>query len=485
MWRDGVLPAPPPHHSTTPTLSSVNLVKNSRHALDISSLSSEGQGIAELKGRMVLIDRVLPGERVDVKLIKVARNYAVGRLLHVVTPSADRISPFCEAFTRCGGCTLQHLAYAAQCRLKTARLREAIFQAGLSDHIRVRDMLAMANPRQYRNKGQYPIARKDSQVRMGFYARHSHDIVEHTMCDVQPAIMTPIRDTVREFLTTRQVDIYDEITHAGLVRHLVIRYGMATGECMVVLVINGEALSHQQEFVVSLTKRIPDIVSIQINHNTDDTNAVLGQTSEVLWGKSTIRDRLEDLWFDISPNSFYQVNPQQTEVLYRIVQEYAGLHGTEMVFDLYCGIGTIAIWLARHAGHVYGIDTVSQAIQDASRNAVRNAVTNVEFLNGAAEELFPAMVGQGMAADVVVLDPPRKGCDQILLETLASCRPERIVYVSCHQKTLLRDLEFLEHHGFYCKEIQPVDLFPHTMHVECVANIVRRNGVLGLNCREA
>jgi 23S rRNA (uracil1939-C5)-methyltransferase len=333
----------------------------------------------------------------------------------------------------------------------------------------------MANPRRYRNKAQYPIARKDGGVRMGFYARHSHTIIEHPACDAHPPVMTRIRDVVREFLATRQVSIYDETTHSGLVRHLLIRRGMATGECMVVLVINGEALPYQQGFVKSLTETIPDIVSIQLNYNTSDTNNILGQTSEVLWGKSTVRDRLGDFWFDISPNSFYQVNSQQAEVLYRTVQQYAGLHGTEMVFDLYCGIGTIALSLARHTGYVYGIDAVPQAIQDASQNAAENGVKNVGLLTGAAEQCFPDMVRQGIPADVVILDPPRKGCDRALLEALAACRPKRLVYVSCNPKSLLRDLALLNQHGFRCVEMQPVDMFPHTMHTECVASIIRQS----------
>jgi 23S rRNA (uracil1939-C5)-methyltransferase len=241
---------------------------------------------------------------------------------------------------------------------------------------------------------------------------------------------------------------------------------------MVVLLINGETLPFQQELVKSLTETMPDIVSIQLNYNTSDTNTIVGRTSEVLWGKSTIRDRLGDFWFDISPESFYQVNSQQAEALYRTVQQYAGLHGTEMVFDLYCGIGTIALWLARHAGYVYGIDTVPQAIQDASRNAAGNGVKNTGFLTGAAEECFPDMVRQGIPADVVVLDPPRKGCDRALIEALAACRPKRLVYVSCNPKSLLRDLAWLNRHGFRCAEVQSVDMFPHTMHTECVAHLI-------------
>ncbi len=447
------------------------LLKNSRHTLDVLALSSEGQGLGELDGRQVIVDGALPGERVAVKLIKVAENYAVGRLNDVLTPSHDRVIPFCAAFRRCGGCTLQHLEYTAQCRLKTDMLRASLAQAGLVSAVPVLDMLGMSLPRQYRHKSQYPVASVRDAVRMGFYARHSHEIIEHAECDVQPAVMTRIRDVVRAFLEDRQISIYDEGAHRGLVRHVLIRRAMATGECMVVLVMNGTTLPYLEELVARLTGRFPTMTGILVNRNTQKTNSILGSTTDVVWGAATIMDKLGGQWFEISPHSFYQVNPQQTEVLYRQVRQYADLQGDETVFDLYCGIGAIALSLARCAGVVYGIDTVPDAIHNAERNAGRNNVTNAKFVTGAAEQVFPKMIRQGLSADVVILDPPRKGCDTALLAALAVCRPRRIVYVSCHPKTLIRDIEILERQGYRCVEIQSVDMFPHTMHVECVAKL--------------
>ena len=447
----------------------VALIKNSRHTLNIQALASDGQGRGELDGCRIMVDGALPGERVAIKLIKVAGDYAVGRLNDVLVPSPNRVVPFCKAFRRCGGCTLQHLDYAAQCRVKTDTLRELLARAAWSASIPVHDMLGMPVPRRYRNKAQYPIAKVRSTVRMGLYARHSHDIIEHAECDVQPAVMTRIRDIVRDFLEARDMSIYDEGTHQGLVRYLLIRHARQTDECMIVLVLNGSGLPDHQELIATLTEHVPNVSGILLNRNTQITNSILGPATEVLWGAATIRDKLGDAWFDISQHSFYQINPQQTEILYQQVRQYADVHGGETVFDLYCGIGTITLSLARHAGMVYGIDSVPQAIQDATRNAARNNVTNATFLTGAAERVFPEMIRAGRSADVVVLDPPRKGCDAALLAALAVCRPKRVVYISCYPTTLIRDLGILEQQGYRCVEIQPVDMFPHTMHVESVA----------------
>ncbi len=450
----------------------MTLIKNSRHTLDISALDSDGRGLGELDGHRILADGALPGERVAIKLIKVAGDYAVGRLNDVLVPSPNRVVPFCNVFRRCGGCTLQHLDYAAQCHVKTGTLRELLARTEWSASIPVLDMLGMSVPRRYRNKAQYPIAKIRGTVRMGLYARHSHDIIEHVECDVQPAVMTRIRDIVRDFLDERDISLYDEGTHQGLVRYLLIRHARQTDECMVVLVLNGNGLPGRQDLIATLTEQVPNLCGILLNRNPQVTNSILGPTTEVVWGTATIRDKLGDAWFDISPHSFYQINPQQAEILYQQVRQYADLHGGETVFDLYCGIGTIALSLARQAGIVYGIDSVPQAIQDAACNAARNNVTNAEFATGAAEQVFPDMIRQGLSADVVVLDPPRKGCDAALLTALAACRPKRIIYVSCSPKSLLRDLEILAHQGYRCVEIQPVDMFPHTMHVESVANII-------------
>lgn len=465
------------------------LQKNHHLTLDITALSADGQGLGEAKGRPILVNGALPGERVAVKVIKVTARHAVARLNEVLTASPDRVRPFCNVFGRCGGCTLQHLAYAAQCRLKTERLREQLAGIPTGAPLRqlagrdagaptdsgapalVHGIIGMNAPRRYRHKAQYPVAFARNAARMGLYARHSHQIIEHADCDVQPPVMTRIRDVARDFLNARRISIYDETTQRGLARHLLIRCAKATGECVVTLVLNGDRLPHGDEFAAALTHQVPAVTGIVLNRNIHATNRILGPDDETLWGSATLVDRLGDQWFEMSPQSFYQVNPQQTELLYEYVERYAGLTGSEQVFDLYCGIGTIALRLARRAGRVHGIDSVPQAIQDAGRNARRNHIANAEFTTGAAERVFPAMIRQGRSADVVILDPPRKGCDRALIEAVAGCDPGRVVYVSCHPDSLIRDLAIFEQFGFCCTAIQPVDLFPHTMHVECVARI--------------
>lgn len=447
------------------------LVKNSYHTITITGMTSEGLGTGILEGIPVIVKKALPGELVNIKIIKITPTLAIGKLIEIINPAADRVDPFCKIFSRCGGCSLQHLGYESQVRFKTERVRELAGTAAAFTNIIIHKTLGMDTPLHYRNKALYPVGQKGGAPVLGFYANRSHDIVEHSTCDIQPEIVNTIRAAVRDFLLTYKISLYDETRHVGLARHLMVRASVKTGEIMVVLVINGSHLPRQALFVKQLTTKVPGITSIILNSNLEDTNAILGETNRVLYGKSVITDILGDLRFEVSPGSFYQVNPAQTEVLYRKVLEYAELSETETVVDLYCGIGTISLFLASHANKMYGVEIVEEAVQDAIRNAHVNGITNADFFQGAAEDGLPRMIQQGVTPDVVLVDPPRKGCGERVLETLCHIRPKRLIYVSCDPKTLIRDLDFLAAHGFHVAEIQPVDMFPHTTHVECIARL--------------
>ncbi|GAK49979.1 23S rRNA m(5)U-1939 methyltransferase [Candidatus Moduliflexus flocculans] len=450
------------------------ILKNSIHRLDITHLNDDAQGIGLLEGKPIIVEGVLPGERVEIKAIKIAKAYVVGKLQTILRPSPDRMTPFCPVFDRCGGCSVQHLAYPAQLALKTRRVREFTARLPATTPIVVHDTLGMAQPRHFRHKAQYPVMPGHNGVALGFYAKHSHRLIEHRVCGVQADTLNHARDIVKEFLETWRVSIYDETRHEGLVRHLVMRSALHTGEMMMTLVINGDELPHQRELIQTVTRAMPNVTGILLNSNRERTNIILGSRMELIYGVPQIRDQIGELTFAISPLAFYQVNPAQTEILYAKALEYAALTGEETVFDLYSGIGSLSLFLSRHARQVYGVEIVEDAVRDAIDNARLNSCKNVEFFSGAAETVIPDVVEQGLRADVVVLDPPRKGCEPAVLDTIIRMSPQRIVYVSCHLASLFRDLRVLVEHGYAVAEIQPVDMFPHTPHVECVASLVRR-----------
>jgi len=447
------------------------LTKNSCHRVRITELSPRGVGIGTLEGLPIFVDRALPGERVDIKLIKVTSRYSVGRLVDIRNPSDERVEPFCPVFHRCGGCSLQHLSYKGQLAWKTEQVREQLVNVRRVDNVRISQAIGMAEPLHYRNKAQYPFTRKKGRILAGFYAKRSHEIIEHVACAIQFDQINAITTVIREFLMAHNVSIYDEARHQGLLRHIMIRVGRRSGEIMVVLVLNGRGFPQQNDLIASLRKTFPDITGIVLNINQAQTNVISGKEYFTIYGKSTLRDQLGEYQFDISPNSFYQVNPVQTERLYRKVIELAELRRDDVVADLYCGIGTLSLWLAHHAQIVYGVERNENAVRDARKNAVLNGFTNLEFMEGAAEVALSALVSQGIRLDVIVVDPPRKGCEDTLLKTIAAVQPKRIMYVSCNPATLARDLSFLAQHGFQVVEIQPIDMFPHTTHIECVAKI--------------
>ncbi len=448
--------------------------QNKTFKIDITGLTHEGQGVGKIEGFVVFVDGVLPGENVDIKIVKQTKSYAVGRLVNINNSSADRVKPFCPVYDKCGGCAVQHMSYQAQLNFKKDTVLQNIRRIGGLQNIKVNNTIGMENPFKYRNKVQYPVGSDNGEISIGFYETRSHNIIDSNLCDIQPDESNNIRDVVRDFCKDAGIAIYDEKTGKGLLRHVMVRKGFKTGEIMVVLVINGDKLVKSDELVNKLLENFPDIKSIILNVNTRNTNIILGDKNICIYGQKYITDYIGSFKFEISPLSFFQVNPIQTEVLYEKALEYAGLSGNETVFDLYCGIGTISLFLSTKAKRVVGVEVVTDAISDAKRNAEINGVSNVEFLVGEAEKVIPELYAQGVKADVVVVDPPRKGCDEVLLNTLVEMQPQRIVYVSCNPSTLARDLKYLTEHGFEAKEVQPVDMFPWTGHVESVALIERK-----------
>lgn len=451
--------------------------KNEYYEIDIHGLGHEGEGVGKVDGFTVFVPRALPGERVKVKIVRTQKTYANGRLIDVLSGSADRAEPPCSIFHRCGGCQLQHMTYEAQLRHKKQTVVDALTRIGKlnMDDVTVHDTLGMDNPWEYRNKAQVPLGEIDGRLAVGFYAPRTHDIIEMQSCGIQHPYNDDIVHTTKEILQGLGIKSYDEQTGKGLVRHIIGRVGFHTGETMVVLVTNGRKIQNVEALVDRLRAKVPHLVSIVQNVNTQQTNVIFGRETITLWGKDSITDTIGDIKFEISARSFFQVNPVQTEVLYGKALEYAELTGAETVIDAYCGIGTISLFLAKKAKEVYGVEIVPEAIEDAKKNAALNGLTNARFEVGEAETVIPKWHEEGIKPDVLVVDPPRKGCDERLLETIAAMQLDRVVYVSCNPSTLARDLQYLEQHGYKTVEVQPVDMFPHTFHVECVARLVRKD----------
>ena len=446
------------------------------YTVDITGMNHEGQGVGRIENFTVFVDGAIEGETVEVKIVLVKKSYAVGKLKRIIKPSANRIPPFCPAFKKCGGCSLQHMNYKAQLDFKTNLVRENIKRIGKLDDVIINETLGMEQAQFYRNKAQFPVGVVNGKPSIGFYASRSHDVIDNTACGIQHEISDQVRGIVREFILEKGISAYSEQTGTGLVRHIVVRTGFKTGEVMVVVVINGKDLPHKERLIQLLSEGIEGLKSIILNINTKNTNVIMGDKNIRIFGQDTITDYIGRFQFKISPLSFYQVNPLQTEVLYSKALEYAKLTGNETVFDLYCGIGTISLFLSEKAKKVYGVEVVEDAVIDARENAALNGVGNAEFIVGEAEKVIPEMYRHGISADVVVVDPPRKGCDEVLLKTLVDMQPGRIVYVSCNPSTLARDLNYLDRNGYKAVEAQPVDMFPHTAHVEVIILLQKLKG---------
>ncbi|EOU1756777.1 23S rRNA (uracil(1939)-C(5))-methyltransferase RlmD [Clostridium perfringens] len=452
--------------------------KNKEYIFDIISQGYEGEGIAKIDNKYpIFIEGALKGEKVKVRIVKVNKNFAYGKLMEVLEASEERVNPPCAIYKRCGGCKLQHASYKAQLDFKWDRVKDCVSKIGKLDPSIVKYPLGMEEPWRYRNKVQLPIGLINGEVKIGFFAPRSHDIIDMESCLIQDEIGDKVVKLTREWIekfNIRPYNVDGEYDEKGIVRHIMIRRGFTTNEVMVVLVTNGEKLPHKEEFVDLMVKNIPGIKSVIQNINSKKTNVILGLESKTLWGEDTISDYIGDFRFNISPLSFFQVNPTQTEVLYGKALEYANLTGNEEVFDAYCGTGTITLFLSQKAKKVYGVEIIPQAIDNAWINAKENKVENVEFFVGESEVVIPDLINKGVKADVVVVDPPRKGCDKKLLDAITNIDAKKIVYVSCDPSTLGRDLKVLEDNGYKTLEVQPVDMFPNTSHVENVAKLIKK-----------
>ncbi len=446
--------------------------KGKKYEIEIHSLGSTAEGVGRFKDFTVFVPYTLPGEKVEVLIEEVKKSYAKGRALQVLRKSGDRIEPKCAIYDTCGGCQLQHLSYTAQLKVKRQQVIDAVTRIGKQSDVPVHPTLGAAGPWNYRNKMQFPIGRSKGRTIIGCFAQGSHDIIDTKNCYIQKECNNDVVNAMREIVDKLGIPVYNEDRHTGILRHVIGRVGQ-NGECMVVLVTAVKDLQRSKDIVRMLRERLPKLVSVQQNVQTYRNNVIMGRDTKLLWGKPTILDRLGSLTFHISPRSFFQVNTDQAEVLYGKALEYANLTGKETVIDAYCGTGTITLFLAQKARKVYGIEIVKPAILDAEKNARDNHVKNAEFIVGDATVVMPRLYKQGVHADVIVVDPPRAGCTPTVLETFANMKPKRIVYVSCNPASLARDIAILDGMGYKAQEIQPVDMFPHTSHVESIALIVR------------
>ena len=466
--------------------------KNEIVKVKIEDIGVGGEGIGKVDGYTLFIKDAIIGDVVEAKVMKAKKNYGYARLMNVLTPSKDRVEePVCSMARKCGGCQIQEMKYPAQLAFKEAKVRGNLERIGevpteLLDQI-MHPAVGMdgegMQPFRYRNKAQFPIGTdKDGRVIAGFYAGRTHDIIANTDCALGVEQNKEILEIILQYMRENKIKSYDEKTGKGLIRHALIRYGFKTKEIMVCLVVNGKKLPKAERLIEKLIQS-EGMTSITISPNTRRDNVIMGDSYEILWGQGYITDYIGNVKYQISPLSFYQVNPVQTEKLYGLALEYADLKGDETVWDLYCGIGTISLFLAQKAKQVYGVEIVPQAIDDAKENAKINAIDNAEFFVGKAEEVLPEYYaeyerehnGETAHADVIVVDPPRKGCDETLLETIVKMQPEKVVYVSCDSATLARDLKYLCANGYEITVCRGVDQFPQSVHVETVVLMSKVN----------
>ena len=474
--------------------------KNDIVTVKIEDIGTEGEGIGKLEGFTLFVKDAVMGDVVEARLVKVKKNYAYARLEKVLTSSPLRVKPVCPYHKQCGGCQIQAMSYEAQLQFKENKVKNNLVRIGGFDQIFIESVMesvvGMEQPWHYRNKAQFPVGTdKDGRIITGFYAGRTHSIIANTDCALGVEENEPILQKVLAYMQNESISAYDETTGQGLVRHILIRKGFTSGEIMVCLVINGKNLP-KEDRLVSTLREIPGMTSIWLNYNTKNTNVIMGTEGRVLWGQNTITDVIhrrsieeinsgkdclrydskenapQGITFAISPLSFYQVNPIQTEKLYSLALEYAGLTGEETVWDLYCGIGTISLFMAQCAKEVHGVEIVPQAIEDARKNAERNHIENATFYVGKAEEVLPRLYEEEhIFADVICVDPPRKGCDEACLNTIIKMAPKRIVYVSCDSATLARDLKYLCENGYEIRKVRAVDQFGQTVHTETVVRL--------------
>ena len=449
------------------------VVKNETIELEIGAQGSDGQGIGRHKGFVVFVPFALPGELVEVLIIKVASGYAIGKLIKVLRAAPGRAEPRCGVFRRCGGCQLQHMDYPLQLEFKRGQVAEALRKIGGIADPDVLPVIGMDEPWRYRNKGIFPVGAGIAGLFMGMYAPRSHDIVAVEDCPLQPKAASDAMAAVRRWAERNGVAAYDERTGEGHLRNVMVRVFAETGESMAVVVTNGQALPAAEELVSELQSAVPGLAGVIQNINTDRTNVVLGSRYRVIWGSETVGAKLGDLSYAVGHRSFFQVNTVQMVRLYQAAADLAALRGTELLIDAYCGVGTIGQFMASAAGRVIGIESVPQSVDEARRSAVRNGIKNAEYICGKAEEVLPDLVRRGLEPDVILMDPPRKGSDERFLDAAAGTGAARIVYISCNPATMARDIRYLAGKGYRLQTVQPVDMFPQTADVECVCLLTR------------
>lgn len=461
------------------------LKKDDMLELQIQDMGIDGEGIGKVEGITLFVKDAIIGDKILAKVMKMKKNYGYARMMEILAPSPYRVEPKCEFHRQCGGCQMQVLDYAKQLEFKENKVKNNLIRIGGFENAEelMEPIIGMETPYYYRNKAQFPVGRdKDGKIVTGFYASRTHSIIPNRNCHLGADINKQVLDIVIDFMESNGIEPYDEKTGTGLVRHVLIRKGFTTGQVMVCLVVNGKKMPFAELLVEKLCA-LEGMTSITLNVNQKNTNVILGEELILLWGQDYITDTIGDIKYQISPLSFYQVNPVQTEKLYQTALDYAGLTGEETVWDLYCGIGTISLFLAQKAKQVNGVEIVPQAIENAKNNAVLNGISNAEFFVGKAEEVLPEFYereskkGSGTESDkissmlypdVIVVDPPRKGCDEKCLETIVKMQPQKVVYVSCDSATLARDLKYLCENGYELKKVRPVDMFPQTVGIENV-----------------
>ena len=450
-------------------MNKIPVQKNKEYTVEILDNGFEGEGIAKIDNFTIFIPGAVKGERVKILVLKVLSSHAFGKIIEILEKSNSRIDVDCSTYKRCGGCNLRHVDYETTLLMKKAAVQSLVNKT-LKNKIEVENVIGMNEPFYYRNKAQYPIGLdKNNNVVTGIFAERSHEIIPMHECFIQNKVSQDIAKAVVDFINQNNISVYDEKTGKGLFRHVVVRGGIKSNQIMCVLVINGKKIPKENKMVEFLLDRFPQITTVVKNFNMKNTNVILGYENESIYGSGFIEDKLGDYTFKISPLSFYQINPIQTEILYKTAIDMANLKGNEVAVDLYCGIGTISLFLSKFVKKVYGIEIVPQAIQDAKQNAEINSVENAEFFVGDVEFAFDDLINKnGVTPDVVFVDPPRKGLDNNTVQNILSVCPDKVVYISCNPATLVRDLAKLQD-KYSIKKLQPVDMFPWTSNVECVS----------------
>ena len=447
----------------------MQIQKNKEYIVDIIDMGFSGEGIAKIDDFTIFIPGAIVGEKVKILIVKVLTSYAFGKIIEILESSTSRTMDDCSTYKRCGGCNMRHITYNKTLEIKQNSVQSLVNKT-LKNKVGVKQTIGMDNPYNYRNKAQHPVGKdKDGNSYIGVFANRTHNIIPIEKCHIQKEISQEIGKYICKFINENNISVYDEETQKGLIRHIVIKVGIKTNEIMCILVINGKSIPKEEELVRKIVKTFPNVKTIVKNINMKNTNVILGKENINIYGNGYIEDILGDYTFKISPLSFYQVNPIQAEKLYNIGVESAGITKKDVVFDLYCGIGTITLFMAKYAKKVYGIEIVEQAIEDAKENAKINDIKNVEFISGDVENILTDLIeNKKIIPDIIMIDPPRKGLDNKTIENILKIRPKKLVYISCNPATLIRDLSKLENIYNIC-EIQPVDMFPFTSHVECVA----------------